>query len=49
MVASFHYEDIELPFPKNVIRKLKQKIISGLIYLDIKINKRIQFIDQKEF
>ena len=45
--ASRKYKDIEFPVSKTVTKRLKQKIISVLMYLDMKKIKRIQLIYQK--
>ena len=45
--VSRKYKDIEFPVSKTVTKRLKQKIISVLMYLDMKKIKRIQLIYQK--
>lgn len=45
--ASCKYKDIEFLVSKTVTKRLKQKIISVLMYLDMKKIKRIQLIYQK--
>lgn len=47
IVASLNYEDIDFSVSKK-IRRLKQKTITVLMYLDLKISKHIPLIYQKE-
>ena len=44
MVAKFYHKEIESLISKKVIIKLKQELISVLMYLDMKINTCIKFI-----
>ena len=44
MVAKFYHKETESLVSKKVIIKLKQELISVLMYLDMKINTCIKFI-----
>ena len=48
MVVSRDYQDIDFPVSRKSYHQIETKNNISIMYLDIKIRKRIQFIDQKK-